>query len=129
VRSTVARLLWMDTELNDLGINRDSLFAGDVDTPEPRPYGVLRWGTTSPGMDVSRSRVLTVWFHDEPNDYTRIDSIIHRVRQILEGTYAAKTEIGWITDVSWLTDSDDLTDDATRTICRNSTFTIVGSGL
>lgn len=129
MRAAIARLLWNDQAMNNLGFRRDSTFAGDVDTPEPRPYLVLRWGETSAGVDVSRRRVLTVWIHDKPNDYTTIDNAIKRIRQLFEAVAGLRTENGWVTAVDWLTDSEDLTDDGTNTICRNTTYTVVGSGL
>lgn len=129
MRGYLAQLVWSDSIMNGHGITQESQFAGDVDTPGPRPYIVYRWGGALPGVDVSRVRTLTVWFHDHPNDYTRIDAMVRRVRSLFEATYAVQTETGWITDIRWTTDSDDLTDDGTRTICRTSTYTIVGSGI
>jgi hypothetical protein len=125
----MAELLTSDAQLQAMGVNPNSLSAGDVDTPEPRPYIVLQWGETIPGVDVSRRRTLTVWVHDKPNDYTVIDQIIKRIRQIYEGLAGYKTTTGWITSVDWVTDSDDLTDDGPHTICRTTAYTVIGSGL
>jgi hypothetical protein len=125
----MAELLTSDLQLESLGVTPASLFAGDVDTVEPRPYVVLRWGEASPGVDVSRRRVLTVWVHDNPNDYTVIDKIIKRIREIYEAVAGLRTEVGWITGIDWLTDSEDLTDDGPHTICRTTAYTVIGSGL
>lgn len=129
MRDTIARALWTDSQLVALGITRESLVSGDADTIEPRPYMVLRWGDTNPGVDVSRQRSLVVWVHDRPNDYTRIDSIVSRVRDVLTSIVATRTSTGWVTTIDWLTDSGDLSDDATRTIVRNSSYNIVASGM
>lgn len=129
MRDTIARALWTDSQLVALGITRESLVSGDADTIEPRPYMVLRWGDTNPGVDVSRQRSLVMWVHDRPNDYTRIDNIISRARNVLTSIVATRTSTGWVTAIDWLTDSGDLSDDATHTISRNSSYNIVASGM
>jgi hypothetical protein len=128
MRTLVFQKLTTDATLAGLGITAASTFAGDTDTVTQRPYIALRWGTTAPGVDVSRQRGLTVWVHDHYGDYTRIDAIIKRIRDIMLGLGPVQTEIGWITDVDWITDSDDLSDDVSHTILRTTTFNIVGSG-
>jgi hypothetical protein len=128
MRATIARALYTDDILISEGITRQSVYSGDVDTPVQRPYIVLRWGTTNPGVDVSRQRSLVVWVHDQPNDYARIDRIIKRTRTVLTGIVARQTDVGWITAIDWLTDSDDLSDDGTHTILRTSAYNIVASG-
>jgi len=120
--------VYNDAELNSLGITRDSINSGDVDTPSQRPYIVFRWGETNPGVDVVRQRSLVVWVHDRPNDYDRIDQIIKRIRDVLTSIAAQRTDTGWISSIDWTLDSGDLSDDISRTIIRTSTFNIVGSG-
>lgn len=128
MRETIARALYTDAQMLALGLTPAGLVSGDADTVEPRPYIVLRWGDTNPGVDVSRQRNLVVWFHDRPNDYTRIDAMLRRTRAILTAISAQRTETGWITTIDWLTDSSDLSDDQSRTIIRTSAYNIVGSG-
>jgi hypothetical protein len=128
MRTHVTRAVYDDTIMNGLAVTRDKIFAGDADSVGLRPYLVFRWGDTTPGMDVSRFRSLVVWVHDQPNDYSRIDKIISRLRDILTGMKAERTDTGWITEIEWVTDSGDLSDDISRTILRTSTYTIVGSG-
>ena len=128
MREALFSLIASDLQLNMLGINADSLFAGDVDTPQPRPYMVLRWGDTAPGVNVVNTRQLTVWVHDKPNDYTVIDGIVIRLRAVLLSVAGYKTSNGWISAIDWITDSGDLTDDVTDTIARTSSYAIVASG-
>src|SRR6185503_10982863 len=90
MRKTIARAVYNDAELNSLGITRDSINSGDVDTPSQRPYIVFRWGETNPGVDVVRQRSLVVWVHDRPNDYDRIDQIIKRIRDVLTSIAAQR---------------------------------------
>lgn len=129
MRTTIAQLLSGDATLNGLGITPDSLWAGDTDTPEQRPYIVLRWGATNPGVGPSRARTLTIWVHDHPNDYARVDAIILRIKRMLNYMSPVATEVGWITTADWVTDSDDLSDDVTHTILKTTTYTIIGSGI
>jgi hypothetical protein len=128
MRDAIFDLISNDNALIVLGIGFDSLYSGDVDTPIQRPYGVLRWGDTSPGLAQVNERTLTVWIHDNPGDYRKIDDILARLRVLLEGISAYKTTRGWIAEIRWLTDSGDLSDDTTRTIARTSTYAIVASG-
>lgn len=129
MRTAVAQVLAADDQLNALGIDGDSIFAGDIDTVEVRPFLTLRWGITNPGVSVVRDRALVVWINDEPNDYSRVDQILQRVREVLTSIYGLQTATGWITQIRWLTDSDDLTDDGNHTILRQSTYSIIGSGM
>lgn len=128
MRQAVAQRLIDDVVLNGLGVDEDSLFAGDIDTVDVRPFVVLRWGSTSPGVSTVNRRVLTVWVHDTPSDYGRIDQIMKRVRVLLESMFAFPTENGWISEVEWVGDSDDLTDDGNQTILRQGNYAIIGSG-
>lgn len=129
VRKVIARALWSDVLMNGLGITQDSLWSGDVDTPVPRPYMVLRWQDTQVGVGDSRQRPLILWIHDKGNNYDRIDAIVRRSRDIMTEIHGARTDTGWITAIDWLTDSGDLSDDTTHTILRTSSYNIVASGM
>lgn len=99
-----------------------------VDSPKARPFMILRWGPTTPGMGAVAVRTLTVWIHDAPADYTRIDRIALRLRTLLEGATAMQdTDGGWLTQAEWAGTSDDLADDAYGTITRNIAFRVIGS--
>lgn len=126
VRETVFTLLTTDSELTDLGITADSVWNIEaLDNPDRRkPFVVTAWSTTPrPQHPGARRRDLLVWAHDEGADYTRIDAILERVRQILVGI----TDQGGITQVDWEGASSDLYDDGFRTITRNSGFRVIGA--
>lgn len=131
MRELVYQTIANDTQLHALGLTVDAVSSGDVDSPAERPYVVLRWGETTPGVDKDTRRVnsrnLVVWIHDQPGDYTRIDQILKRIRTVLIGLYAAQTSTGWLTGVDWTTDSSDLSDDVTGTIARTSAYQVIGS--
>lgn len=117
-----------DSVLNGLGITGPSSFAVDVDTPASRPFLQLRWGRNNVGLDVVTQRDLVVWVHDQPADYSVIDSIIRRLRVLLPTLISSSDSTGWVMGVDWTGDSEDLTDDGHKTIARNASFTMTGSG-
>lgn len=135
LRSHVFAALSNDSVLTGLQITSASLFTThDVDTPQARPFVVLRWQNTVPGLgdDDTRwvnTRRLQVWAHDDPGDYDRIDQILQRVRVVLKQLVGVNTgESGsWIAETNWEGDSDDLSDEAVGTITRNSSYSFTGS--
>lgn len=129
MRALILQAIIGDSALNALGIVDDSSFAVDVDTPQERPFLQLRWGRSDVGLDVVTRRNLVVWVHDQPGDYSKIDMILVRLRALLPTLVSLSNETGgWLVDVEWLGDSEDLTDDGHRTIARNASFLLVGSG-
>lgn len=129
MRAYIGRVVHQDAQINALGITKASYFSGNADTPSVRPYVVARWGNTAKGMDVSNQRTVTFWVHDTGNDYTKIDAIIARIRALMLVQWGVRTESGWITGVDWSGDSEDLADDVTRTIIRNTSYLVTGSGI
>lgn len=132
IRQVIFDRLANDSVLNGLGFNEENIFnSNDVDTPIVRPFMVLRWGLTTEGMDVVRVRSLTVWIHDQPSDYSLIDSGLERVRALLTnviGTYTGDDD-KWVLQIDWTGDSEDLSDDVQTTITRNSSYSVVGSAV
>jgi hypothetical protein len=129
MRAYIAGLIVADAQLIALGINVDSLISGDIDSPSARPFMVLRWGATVPGLSVVNKRLLTAWTHHDPGNASVIDAINLRLRTVLEAVAGVQTETGWITEVKWTGESDDLPDDGNDTITRQSNFTLVASGV
>lgn len=130
MRELIFQSLINDSTLNLLGITDDSSFAVDVDTPVARPFLQLRWGRNEEGLrqtPVTR-RTLVVWVHDEPGDYAVIDSIIARVKAVLSALEGQSNGAGHVVAVEWRGDSEDLVDDGHKTIVRNTSFELVGSG-
>lgn len=128
MRALIFQAIVADATLAGMGITEDGSFAVDVDTPENRPFLQLRWGRNDVGLDVVTQRNLTIWVHDVPGDYGRIDSIILRLRTLILSLVAQPNADGWLMGAEWSGDSEDLTDDGHRTIARNTSFVLVGSG-
>jgi hypothetical protein len=128
VRSYLAQVLQDSSGLAELGLVPGAVIAGDVDTPQPRPFINLKWMITTPGIkDVVTRRSLNVWFHDRPNDYTRIDDMLFVVRSLFFDIEGVDHGSGHITVVEWLTDSQDLRDYGHGTIAKYSTYRIICS--
>ena len=131
LRDYVYQLLANDSVLNGLGIDGNSLHTvNDTDTPQERPYTTIRWGNTNPGLNASYTMIFRdfqIWVHDVPGDYTKIDNILLRIRQLLTGVEGANAGAGFVSMVEWEGDSDDLSDDAQGTITRYGEFHLVGS--
>lgn len=128
MRTLVMQAIIADATLNGLGITDESSFAVDVDTPQSRPFLQLRWGRNSIGLDVVTRRDLTIWVHDEPGDYGRIDSIIARLRALLPSLDGTGNGTSRLMAAEWTGDSEDLADDGHRTITRTTGFLLVGTG-
>jgi hypothetical protein len=119
-----------DAGMNALGIDSTNAFAVDVDTPDTRPFLQLRWGRNDVALSQTEigRRTLTIWVHDQPGDYGVIDSIVLRLRALLPTLVGQNNGLGYLIAVEWSGDSEDLADDGHRTIARNSSFVLVGSG-
>jgi hypothetical protein len=130
MRSIVAASLRDDLMLQGYGLSPNAVLAGDVDTPPERPFLNLRWGVVDSALSMGPVgvRSLVVWVHDEPNDYTRIDQIVRRIRYLFEQLVGGHDETGWLTQIDWAGDSEDLSDDGHRTIVRTTSYTVIGSG-
>lgn len=130
MRGLIFQAIIGDATLNALGITDASSFAVDVDTPQTRPFLQLRWGRNDVGLSQTEigRRNLTIWVHDQPGDYTRIDQIVMRLRTLLPALVGESNGLGYLMAVEWSGDSEDLADDGHRTITRNTSFSLVGSG-
>lgn len=128
MRALVRSTLMTDPTLIDRGVVPLGVLAGDVDTPEERPFLQLRWGNTAPGLSAVTRRDLVVWVHDEPGDYTRIDSIIRRIKTIMASLVGVMHPDGHLMIAEWTGDSADLADDGHGTITRTTSFSLVGTG-
>lgn len=128
MRAILRTAILADSGILSEGIDSDNFFAVDVDSPIDRPFMQLRWANNNPGLDVVTKRFLVVWVHDKPGDYSRIDRLILRLRQVLPGLAGVTNGTQSILAVEWTGDSEDLTDDGHKTIARTASFTLVGSG-
>lgn len=129
MRKLIRDAIIADPTLNSLGIDSDNCFAVDVDTPQERPFLQLRWGRNDIGLDVVTRRNLVIWVHDQPGDYTaHIDPILFRLRAVITSLVGVAHTTGYLVEAEWNGDSEDLADDGHKTITRNTSFSLVGSG-
>lgn len=129
MRTLIRNAIVVDATLTGLGVVSAGVLAGEVDTPAQRPFLVLRWGDTIPGLDTVDRKVLVIWVHDNPGSYSRIDSVIRGLKVLFRSMEADQHATGWLIKAEWVTDSGDLTDDGHGTIVRTTSFNFVSSGL
>ena len=129
MRAVIRSAIIGDATLQSLGVVASGVLAGDVDTPEPRPFLNLKWGTTNPAPfgGVAQRTVLGIWVHDQPNDYERIDAICRRLRILLPSLTGLQDLADYVSQVTWDNDGPDLKDEGHGTITRVSTYTVNGS--
>ena len=130
VRELIFEGITEDPVLNTFGFDADRVFTDhSVDTPQVRPFIVLRWQNVALGLAQVNQRILQVWVHDEPADYERIDETLKRLRTLLGSIEAVRIDGGdaGLHTVLWEGDSDDLRDDEAGTITRWAQFRLTGS--
>ena len=131
MRAVIRSAITSDATLQSLGVVDSGVLSGDIDTPEPRPFLNLKWGTTTPAPfgGTAFQDVLTIWVHDEPNDYDRINRIIKRLRVLLPSLVGLvdTEELDYVSQIAWTGDSQDLKDDGHRTVVRQTSYLINGS--
>jgi hypothetical protein len=105
---------------------------GAVDDTPLKPFMVYRLSGNGRGVtarSASKPVRLEVWVHDEPGSYTRIDDVLRAVETKLNAVVHASSRAGEsISQVDFDTRSPDLDDTGFRTICRMSSFTLIGKG-
>lgn len=93
------------------------------EAPGVRPFIMIRAGFESRGPFPGVStRNATLWVHDDPGDYMRIDNIMKLCRAALEGPVS---ESGGVA-CRWAGDSTELADEGFKTICRNQSYQLQG---
>lgn len=137
LRDYVWQLLRFDPDLNAMGINASTLFSGGAaDSPAANltKWMAIRWGLEEAplGRDTtSRRRFLSIWAYERKRDFTEVDRMLYRARQVLYPIKAVNYDSadGYITEVSDNGFSDDIWDDAFAASTRNWQSTIVASGM
>lgn len=126
-------LINIDTELKEAGFAEGHVIGGGSlvgDNRPPSPFIVIRWGTEGRGMGSMTRRIVTIWVHDEPGSYETIDSALDRLKAILDGVaHVSDGEGNWLSSIEWESNSGELYDPGYRTITKNSTYTIIGTGV
>ena len=105
---------------------------GSVDETPQKPFIVYRLSGTGRGVTARskyRPTSLEVWVHDTPGSYTRIDGFLEAVENYLgEVTYASAAQGESVSAADFVSRSPDLDDTGFRSICKMSSFTIIGKG-
>jgi len=129
MRAVIRTAIITDATLLALDVIPEGVLSGDIDTPEARPFLNLKWGDTTPASfgGVAKRTTLAIWVHDTPNDYTRIDAILARLRVLLPSLVGLQDLTDYVSQITWTGDGVDLKDDGHRTITRISNYTLNGS--
>jgi hypothetical protein len=105
---------------------------GSLDIAPERVFGTYRLrGSTQSVTSRSPSREvgLEVWVHDDPGSYLRIDDILKELERILDGVVHVSAAAGEsISQTKFESRSPDLNDDGLRTICKMTSYTLIGKG-
>lgn len=111
-RDTIATALATSEVLRELGLPADSVYQADtVDSPEQRPFIVVRWGDDEPGMGKTTIRPFDLWVYDEFGDYNRADQIARAAASELLALEQVATDTGWIMSILDRRKGGDLADD------------------
>lgn len=97
--------------------------------PSERPFIVVAFGTETPELhdgDVpsATSKRATIYVHDTPGDYLRIERVLANVRNLFAGSISNMTGGGIM--AMWEGESGDLADELFRTILRYGEYRFVG---
>jgi len=95
------------------------------DSPEVRPFAVLKWADVTPAFTTGSSEIMQFWAYDEPGSYDNINSILKRVRAVLDENTDVEVDDERYSTSKWNGDSAELYDDIFKCIVRYATFTIV----
>lgn len=132
MRATIVRLLNGDAELRNIGLPKDAIYQADsTDTPPEKPFIIIRWSDRESAYALRRGpsqpNLVDLWCYDERGDFSRIDAIIKRIKQIFDEVSAVQTPTGWITQIDWVGDGGDNYDDTWKAIVRTSTYRVIAS--
>lgn len=124
-RAAVHGLLEADEGLQTLGVG--AVYAADtVDTPEEDCFLVIRWQPTTWVYKGKGTDSFTVWAHDREHDFGRINDVLLRVKEILDGRSHATGADGWtLTQADWRGEGPDLSDEGYGTRTRYADFRAV----
>lgn len=121
--------LWNSAPITSI-VPQDFIFGSGsmLGVPAIKPFLVIAFGPENPevrdgDLPAATSRQMTLYAHDEPGDYSRIETILRLCRVALCGPVA--DGVGGIL-VEWQGDSIDLADDAFKTIMRSAEFRLLG---
>lgn len=133
-RAAVFTVLTEDEDLNDLGINEDSVFPNyslDECPVADGPFLILKWEgqEANPFGKVKSPVVLTIWAHypaDVSEDFADLDLLLDAVDAALETLDDTEGEDGYtVTCVRATGRGGDLKDEGFHTIAKNSAYEVL----
>lgn len=132
-RAAVFETLANDSQLNSLGINRDSIFHNFSLEERPiatGPFVILRWGTQDAPywQTVKAPERLTVWAHwplEMTEDYMKLQAMLDNCDAALTGVQdVVGVDGNTLSFVRMTGRSSDFKDDGFNTISRNAGYDV-----
>lgn len=123
-----------NTALNATGDEAVPVYwTGSVDEHPVRPFIVLRNRGNLPGeFRKAKKRGYEVWVHDAPGSYSNINRILGLIAAAFESSFPQliwdelDNLVAAVAQADWQSDSPDLQNEDLKTICRMSSWTVVG---
>lgn len=111
----------------------DNVFGAGGLTEDSLPdslFAVIRFGVFTRGMSHIKTGNADIWVHDRGGDYGRIDAALERIYGTLDGAEHVQEQDGSaeLIQATWNSTSGDLYDPGFRTITKNSSYRLVGTG-
>ena len=129
-RDTVSTILDSAATLRALGLPEGNVLQADtLNSPEQKPFIVLRWGDESEGIAACTIRPFTLWVYDEFGDYNRATLIGHEAVRVLRAIEPTQTDSGWLTAIEGGLRGGDLADDGFDALVVPYTLVAVASGV
>lgn len=129
MRAIVRTKIINDAFLQALGVTPEATIAGDVDTPEGRPFLNLKWGQDDPSYigTLTVRTPLAVWVHHTPTDFDPINKILTRLRILLPSIEGVVSPDGSeVQVITWKGNGPDLQDNGHRTIVKVGNYEVIG---
>lgn len=105
--------------------------AGLVEENLPGPlFAVVRFGVFRPGMGRVQDGSFNVWVHSKGADYEPIDKALQAIYARMDGVEHVSEQDGSaeLIRAEWQDTSGDLFDPGFRTITKNSSYRLIGTG-
>lgn len=124
-RAAVQSLLESDVQLQNIGV--EAVYGSNsIDTPKEDLFVVVRWEPTQLAFKKKGTDRCSIWAHDKNRDYTRIDKVLQRIKDLLTDTVHRAGGDGWtMTLATWNGEGPDLVDGGFHTVTRYADFTVV----
>lgn len=129
-REIIATILRESPELRELGLPEGNVFQADtLDSPDSKPFIVVRWGEEETGMGATKVRPFDLWGYDDEGDYTRIERIVVAAGRILSSIDPIKKEGGWLTAIRDQHRGGDLADEGFNAVVIAYHLSAIASGV